>query len=223
MAVAALTMLAWHRRAPAAASFGLLFVTCLILGLVGLGPQQAVLACAFAIYVFVIRRVRWLRGAATWFRRGSLDWSVAALGAGVVVISAVALLVWYGMTRPDLADLVQTFVPDWSLWLLLPGALLLALINAATEEAAYRGVVLAALDAAVGPGPVAVLLQAVAFGSLHLHGGFPRGTVGAALVFLYGLALGALRHKTGGLLAPWTVHVLTDLVIFSMVLSLAKA
>jgi len=56
MAVAALTMLAWHRRAPAAASFGLLFVTCLILGLVGLGPQQAVLACAFAIYVFVIRR-----------------------------------------------------------------------------------------------------------------------------------------------------------------------
>jgi membrane protease YdiL (CAAX protease family) len=227
VAVVALTILAWRRRAPAATSLGLLFVTCVVLGLVGLGPQQVVFTSAFAIYAFVIRRVRWLRGAAAWFRRGSfdwnVDWNVVALGAGVVAVSAVALLSWYGVARPDLADLVRTFVPNWSLWLLVPGALLLSLVNAATEEAAYRGVVLEALDTALGPGPVAVLLQAVAFGALHFRGGFPRGTVGVGLAFVYGLALGALRRKADGLLAPWIVHVLTDLVIFSIVLALARA
>jgi membrane protease YdiL (CAAX protease family) len=223
LAVVTLAILAWHRRAPAATSLSLLLVTCVVLGLVGLGPQQVVFTSAFAIYAFVIRRVRWLRGAATWFRRGSLDWNVVALGAGIVAISAVALLSWYGVVRPDVADLVRTFVPNWSLWLLVPGALLLSLINAATEEAVYRGVVLEALDTALGPGPVAVLLQAVAFGALHFRGGFPRGTLGVGLAFVFGLALGALRRKTDGLLAPWIVHVLTDLVIFSIVLTLARA
>ena len=187
----AFTALAWYRRAPAATSLGLLFATCVILGLLGVGPQQVVFTAALAVYA--------------------------------VVISAVALLSWYVVARPDLADLVRTFVPNWSLWLLVPGALLLSIVNAATEEAAYRGVVLEALDTALGPGPLAVFLQALAFGALHFRGGFPRGTVGVGLVFVYGVALGALRRKTNGLLAPWIVHVLTDLVIFAIVLALARA
>ena len=152
-----------------------------------------------------------------------MDWTVVVLGAGFVIISAVALLSWYAVARPDLADLVRTFVPNWSLWLLVPGALVLSLVNAAPEEAAYRGVVLESLDTAVGPGLAAVCFQAVAFGALHFRGGFPRGAVGVGLAFVYGLALGALRRKTDGLLAPWIVHVLTDLVIFAIVLTLARA
>ncbi|MSO55761.1 MAG: CPBP family intramembrane metalloprotease [Acidobacteria bacterium] len=221
--VIALTTLAWHRCAPAATSLGLLFATCLALSLVGLGPQQVVFTAAFAIYAFVVRRVPWLRGAAAWFRRGSVDRPTVALGAAVVTISAVALLSWYAVASPDLADLVRTFVPSWSVWLLVPGALLLSLVNAATEEAAYRGVVLEALDDALGPGPMTVVVQAVAFGTLHFQAGFPRGTAGVGLAFAYGLALGALRRKSDGLLAPWIVHVLTDLVIFAIVLTLAKA
>jgi membrane protease YdiL (CAAX protease family) len=194
-----------------------------VLGLVGLGPQQVVFTGAFAIYAVVIRRVRWLGGAASWFRRGAIEWNDIALGGGVVAISVVGLLAWYGVMRPDLADLIRTFVPNWSLWLLVPGALLLSLINAATEEAAYRGVALEALDTALGPGPTAVVLQAVAFSTLHFRGGFPRGRVGVGLAFLYGLALGALRRRTDGLVAPWIVHVVTDLVIFTIVLTLARA
>jgi hypothetical protein len=222
LAVVTLTILAWRRRAPAAASLGLLFVTSMVLGLVGVGPQQVVFTIAFAIYAVVIRRTRWLRSAAAWFRRGSADRTAVALGAAVVAVSAVGLLSWYAILRPDLADLVRTFVPNWPLWLLLPGAMLLSLINAATEEAAYRGVVLEALDTALGPGPLAIVLQAAAFGALHFRGGFPRGAVGVALAFVYGLALGALRRRTGGLLAPWIVHVITDLVIFTIVLALAR-
>ena len=130
--VVALTILAWRRRAPAATSLGLLLATCMVLGFLGVGPQQVVFTTAFAIYAVVVRRVRWLRGAATWFRLGSQNWTVVALGAGVVAISAAALLSWYTVTRPDLADLVRTFAPNWPLWLLAPGALLLAVINAAT-------------------------------------------------------------------------------------------
>src|SRR2546425_735453 len=44
-----------------------------------------------------------------------------------------------------------------------------------------------------------------------------------ALAFVYGIALGALRRMAGGLLAPWIAHVLTDIVIFSMVIALARA
>ena len=44
-----------------------------------------------------------------------LDQEVVALGTGIAAISAVALLSWYAVVKPDLADLVRTFVPDWSL------------------------------------------------------------------------------------------------------------
>jgi membrane protease YdiL (CAAX protease family) len=105
----------------------------------------------------------------------------------------------------------------------VPAAFVLSLINAAVEEAAYRGILLEALDTALGRGPAGVFIQALAFGALHFSAGFPRGTAGLALAFVYGLALGAMRNKSGGLLAPWLTHVLTDLAIFSMLLALARA
>jgi membrane protease YdiL (CAAX protease family) len=134
----------------------------------------------------------------------------------------VALLAWHAWLRPDLADLVRTFVPAWPVWLLVPGATVFALANAALEEAAYRGVVLDALDTALGPGVVAIVLQALAFAALHFQSGFPRGVIGVGLAFVYGLALGGLRRKAGGLLAPWVTHVLTDIVIVNIVLMLAR-
>jgi membrane protease YdiL (CAAX protease family) len=218
--VVTLTILAWFRRAPAATSLGLLFTACMATGLALVGPQQVVFAIAFAVYAVVVGRVQWLRGAATWFRWGAPDWNAVTLGTGVVAIAAAALLAWHGLARPDLQDLRRGFVPDWPFWLLMPGAVLLSLINAATEEAVYRGVVLEALDTALGPGLLAVLLQAIGFAALHFSAGFPRGTIGVGMAFVYGLALGALRRRTCGLLVPWIVHALTDLVIFGMVITL---
>jgi membrane protease YdiL (CAAX protease family) len=220
-AFVALTVLAWHRRAPAATSLGILSVACVVPGVVGVGPQQVVFPAAFAIYAFVIRRTPWLRRASAWLRRGAFDATLMALAAGIAAVSGVALLAWCAVSKPDLADVLHTFVPDQPLWLLIPGAFLFSLLNAAIEEAAYRGVLLEALDAALGPGAAAVLLQAIAFGALHVHG-VPRGMVGVGLACVYGLGLGVLRRKAGGLLAPWAAHVLTDLVIVTIVLALAK-
>jgi membrane protease YdiL (CAAX protease family) len=222
LAILAVTAVAWHRRASAPASLGLLFSTCALLAAAGVGPQQAVFAIAFVVYAVVVRRVSWLRPAAAWLRRGVFDRTAVALGAAVLALSAAALLSWYVALEPDLTDLVRTFVPPWPLWLLVPGAVLLALVNAATEEAAYRGVLLEALDTALGPAALALVLQAAAFGALHFRGGFPRGWIGVGLAAVYGLMLGAVRRRTNGLLAPFVVHVLTDLVIFTIVLTLAS-
>jgi membrane protease YdiL (CAAX protease family) len=222
LAVVALTVLAWQRRAPAATSLGLLFGTCLVVGTAGIGPQQVTFALGLGIYAGVVQRVAWLRDSTKWLKRGTVSQGIAPLSAAIVVVSAVSLLLWIQLARPDLADLVQTFIPAWSLWLLIPGAILLALINAAVEEAAYRGVALGALDESLGPTALAVLLQAAAFSTLHFRSGFPRGTAGVVLTFVYGLALGILRRRSGGLLAPWVTHVLTDIVIFAIVLTLLR-
>ena len=221
VAILALTVLAWRRRAPFATSLGVLAAACVALGVAGVGPQQVVFPLAFAVYAVVVRRVPWLHGVAAWFRRGALNGGLLVFAAGIAAISGAALLAWYEIVRPDLQDLVRTFVPLIPIWLLVPGALVFALLNAAIEEAAYRGVVLAALDVALGPGVAAIALQAIAFGALHVHG-FPRGALGVGLACLYGLALGALRRRAGGLLAPWIAHVLTDLVIASIVLALVR-
>lgn len=222
LAALVLTAIAWKRRAPASSSLGLLFVLCLVFGLAGLGPQQVVFALAFASYAVVVSRVPWLREATRWLAVGSVDGRIMAPGVAFAGVSGVALLGWYAIARPDLADLVRTFIPDWELWRLVPAAIVFSIVNAALEEAAYRGVVLDALDRALGAGGAALVLQAIAFAALHFNAGFPRGLVGVGLTFIYGLVLGALRRRAGGLMAPFITHVLTDLVIVTIVLAMAR-
>lgn len=222
VAIVVLTVLAWRRRDQPGASLGLFSTAAVVLASAGVGPQQVLFPIAFTAYFMVVWRVPWLRRASSWMRRGALDGVIVGLAAAIVAVAAVALLAWYAIVKPDLADIVRTYVPAQPVALLAPGAVLFAMLNAAIEEAAYRGILLSALDATLGPGAVAVLLQAVAFGALHLYGGFPRGMVGVVLAFVYGLMLGALRRKAGGLLAPWLAHVLTDVVIFSIVIALAR-
>lgn len=222
LAAIVLTAIAWRRRAPASSSLGLLFVLCLVLGLAGLGPQQVVFALAFASYAVVVSRVPWLREGIRWLAPGSVHGRILALGVAFAGVSGAAVLGWYALARPDLADLARTFIPDWGLWRLVPAAILFSIVNAALEEAAYRGVVLDALDNALGAGVAALVLQAIAFAALHFQAGVPRGLVGVGLAFVYGVVLGALRRRAGGLMAPFITHVLTDLVIVTIVLAVAR-
>src|SRR5256712_2318719 len=222
-AIAVLTVLAWRRRQQAAASLGLFSVTCIGLAVAGVGPQQVLFPIAFATYFIVVWLVPWLRRASSWLKWGALDATVLVFAVAIATVSGVTLLAWFTITRPDLSDLLRTFVPEQPLWVLGPGAILFSMLNAAIEEAAYRGILLSALDATLGPGVRAVILQALAFGTLHLYGGLPRGVAGVVLAFVYGIALGALRRMAGGLLAPWIAHVLTDIVIVSIVIALARA
>lgn len=216
-AVASLTAIAWVRRCPAAAAVGLFCVVCLALALVGIGYSQLTLGAGLLAYAWATRRVAWLEGMATWMRRGALGVDVWLLVSGCAVVAAVALGTWYRLFRPDLSDIVAAYVPTVSVPFLVVGGLLFSMINATVEEGAYRGVVQHGLEAVLGAGIAALGLQAVAFGALHING-FPRGWVGVGLATVYGLMLGAVRRRSGGMLAPWIAHVLTDVVIASIVL-----
>jgi membrane protease YdiL (CAAX protease family) len=82
-------------------------------------------------------------------------------------------------------------------------------------------VILHALDRSLGPGFAALLLQALAFGAIHIRG-FPRGWIGVGLACIYGLLMGVIRRRAGGMFAPWIAHVFTDVVIAGIVLLLAR-
>jgi membrane protease YdiL (CAAX protease family) len=161
----------------------------------------------------------------------------AAIGAasGTAVL---AVLAWYkrsgsravfdllrDLPRPGLvrgiADIVEAFVPALPLGLLIAGGLIFSMLNAAVEEGAYRGVILHALDRSLGPGFAALLLQALAFGAIHIRG-FPRGWLGIGLACIYGLLMGVIRRRAGGMFAPWIAHVFTDVVIAGIVVFLAR-
>jgi membrane protease YdiL (CAAX protease family) len=153
--------------------------------------------------------------AIRWGRFTTADiWMVV----GVVLTSASALLVFFRVAPPRLgtgASLLTTLTPGS----LVIAGLAFALLNALVEEVLFRGAVMHHLGDLLGWWTAAVV-QAAAFGMLHLNG-YPYGPVGVALAAVYGLMLGAMRLRSGGLLAPWIAHVLTDLVIFVLIVKTA--
>jgi uncharacterized protein len=216
-----LAMLAWYKRCPAAAPFSIFCVICLSLIFSGVRYFPVILALGLLGYAGVVRGVPWLRGTTTWARWGSFDAGVCLLSLGAWLLAAVALLSWYLLLHPNIADIVKAYVPSLPLGLLIAGGLIFAMLNAAVEEAAYRGVFLHALDRSLGPGFAALLLQAVAFGAIHIRG-FPRGWLGVGLACIFGLFMGVIRRRGGGMFAPWIAHVFTDVLIAGIVLLLAR-
>jgi hypothetical protein len=219
--IALLGVVAWYKRCRAAAPLSIFCVICVGLVLSGVRYFPVVLAFGLLGYAGVVRGVPWLRGTATWARWGSFDLDVRLLCAAAFLLAAVALLSWYFLLHPNVANIVKAFVPDLPLGLLIVGGLIFSMVNAAVEEGAYRGVILHALDTSLGPGLAALFLQALAFGAVHL-GGFPRGWLGVGLACIYGLFMGVIRRRAGGMFAPWIAHVLTDVVIAVIVIGLAR-
>ena len=89
-----------------------------------------------------------------------------------------------------------------------------AALNAILEELVFRGVLLDALEAQWG-GMVAVVTTAILFGLGHLSG-YPPGRDGAILAGLYGVVLGWLRVRTGGLFLPIFAHIGADATIYGI-------
>jgi len=144
-------------------------------------------------------------------------WIAAAI---VAVGSAVSLLLWLKLARPDV-KWAAGLIPMWSPARLVLLGVGFALFNAALEEMIWRGVVFDALERTRLPTVPVVLIQAVSFGVAHLHG-FPSGSVGILLASVYGAILGVLRAQTRGLLVPFVAHAFTDFSIFEILICLAQ-
>jgi membrane protease YdiL (CAAX protease family) len=219
--VGCITALAWVTRSRAAAPLGLFCVVCLGLAVVGVRYSQLVLGVGLLVYAWIIRQVAWLQGAATWMRKGSFGGDVRLMIMACSVVAAMALGAWYALFRPDVDDIVAAYVPAAPVGLLVIGGLMFSMINAAVEEGAYRGVIQHGLESTLGFGMAALALQAIAFGALHING-FPRGWVGVGLATIYGLMMGVVRRRSGGMLAPWLAHVLIDIVIAGIIVTLHR-
>lgn len=218
-AIAALTLAGWPFRSRVVQPLGVFCFVCITAALARL-PSQLWLLLGLVAYVAVLR-FGFGQSKPGWLCAGTMSrktwWWIAA----AILASAIALITWFLVFRPDISDLSAGFVPAWPLPVLVVAGLAFSMLNAAVEEVAYRGVLTEALDNTTGAKP-ALFGQAVAFGLLHIHG-FPRGWVGVTLAFVFGLLMGLVRRQSGGLLAPWIAHVCTDIVIVALVMGYANA
>src|SRR6266478_3595418 len=110
-ATAVLAVLAWYKRCRAAAPLSIFCVICLGLVLSGVRYFPLVLGLSLLSYAGVVRGVPWLRGTATWAQWGSFDATVRFLSVAAWLLAAAALFSWYLLLRPNVADIVETFVP----------------------------------------------------------------------------------------------------------------
>ncbi len=139
-------------------------------------------------------------------------WSVLrAIGAGALAFLIVRLLTLllapalpsFGSEDHPQHELTESFgvlTSEHSVWLTLAVAAVLAPI---AEEVLFRGVALTGLARRISFG-WANAIQAALFATLHLSATlFP-------VFFLMGLMAGELMRRSGGLLAPITLHVLNN-------------
>lgn len=96
---------------------------------------------------------------------------------------------------------------------LLPAAVLFAAVNAFTEEAYFRCSLLSTLHDVIGRKHT-LLLILVFFGLSHWLYGSPSGLAGFAMTGFLSWIMARSMLETHGLLAPWIIHVLPDVVIF---------
>jgi membrane protease YdiL (CAAX protease family) len=169
----------------------------------------------------IVRPIPWARMSERLLPRGRLDGTSLVLLTITALVSAGALVAWATWTNNLGAGLrmMESAARLPRVLLVAVGIPAFAVLNAITEEVAYRGVLQRGLTATVSSVPLILVSQALAFAALHFQSGFPNGVVGYLMVAVYGVALGYLRHRTGGLAAPLLAHVLADLVIAYVLLA----
>jgi len=109
-------------------------------------------------------------------------------------------------------------VPRWNPTLIVVVCFCGSLINSCLEELIWRGVVYGAFAAQFGV-TVAILLQAVGFSFEHMFF-IPVEWLGMCMAFIFGIVLGWLRYRSGGIGTAILAHWVMDLTLMGMVLAL---
>jgi len=146
-----------------------------------------------------IEPIRWLgvKAGESWKAFGWIFAAVAALAVAIPTILGIA---------PS----GETFLRALPL---LPVVLLLAAVNAFTEEAYYRCSLLSTLHETIGKTHT-LFLTVVYFGLEHWLYGSPPGLLGFLMVGFLAWLLGKAMLETKGFLWPWFIHFVPDAVIF---------
>ena len=139
-------------------------------------------------------------------RRREAPWVKFAL-----IFAAVAGLAVFFPTMLGLKPSAETLTRALPL---LPACLVLAAVNAFTEEVYFRASFLATLVEPIGR-VHALLITIVLFGLAHYIHGSPPGIVGAAMTGFLAYLMGKAMLETRGLFCPWLIHFVPDVVIFA--------
>jgi len=164
------------------------------------------------VYGCFVAMLRPLRQTSN-LRIGIVNGRLVACTAIVSVLSLTVLVLYQIFFSPSLEHL-DKYLPLALVHNVFLTAVAFSLLNPLLEEIVFRGVFYQAIGAH-WPWPVAVIATAVLFGVGHM-GGYPPGGSGALLAGIYGVALGALRHYSEGLLLPVLAHIVADATIASI-------
>lgn len=99
----------------------------------------------------------------------------------------------------------------------LPLILIIAGMNAFSEEVTYRAALLTPLHPVVGKSQ-ALLLTAALFGLWHYYG-VPYGVLGVVMAGILGWLLGKSMLETKGLFWAWFIHFWQDVAIFVFIVA----
>jgi uncharacterized protein len=165
------------------------------------------------VYLLLCRVVPPLRRTCVWFAIGRSDWGTVAATASIALVSIVGLTLYQHVLNPDV-HVLAAGLPRTLLGSAFLAGVCFSVLNAALEEILFRGVLCYSLESQWG-WRVAVGISAIVFGLFHIAG-YPPGPMGAAMAGIYGVLLGWLRRRTGGLLWPTIAHVVADATIFSI-------
>lgn len=171
------------------------------------------IAGPLVLYALIVACVGPLRRTCSWLKPGRASTGAIFLTALIAAVSSGVLIAYDIIFQPDLAHLDRYAPLDFAGNLLVSGVLF-SIGNAFLEEAVFRGILFQALEARMS-WVITVLLTSILFGLGHA-GGYPPGALGACLAGVYGLALGLLRHVSGGLLLPVAAHAVADATIFAL-------
>lgn len=146
--------------------------------------------------------VPWLgiRAGTSWTKLG---WILAA-------ILSLGTLVFMGIATAPTAEKLVRVIP------LVPGILVVAGLNAFSEEISYRVSLLTALNTVVSK-QHALLITSVLFGFAHYLHGSPGGFIGFCMTGLAGWFWGKSILETRGIFWAWFIHFLQDGIIYVLI------
>jgi len=96
---------------------------------------------------------------------------------------------------------------------LFPAAIFFAAVNAFTEETYFRASILSTLHETIGKNQT-LLLTLTFFGLSHWLYGSPAGIVGFLMTGFLAWLMGRSMLETKGMLSPWIIHFIPDVVVF---------
>jgi uncharacterized protein len=169
-----------------------------------------------AIYGCLAAFIPILRRTITWPSAGRVDGVGLIPAVSLSVLTAAVLIAFQALVHPDVTGLCAALPVDAFGSVVLAGACF-SIGNAIMEELIFRWLLYEAVAAEWGSS-LAIVGTAVCFGVGHIHG-YPPGPIGVILAGLYGVFLGLLRWRSGGLCLAIGCHATADATIFGILAS----